>query len=254
MFQVINLFLPRVTNAKLHMGRLKYWANFRKIRKMPHEDDEPEVIQPVIASTEPESEAEIEPEEVDEDMIEPEAEIAVYAQKPPEIIPPPEESDEDTPIPVEEEIIEPTITPSVHKTPIDEDEIEPEDEIVAHAAPVVEDEIKPDSEAVAYAEVPEPELDESDMAFDFNLYNAQLKKPGQYFLRLAVRSSREDKDYSEVQAQKNDEGKYPFTPEVSTDSEVQEEPMSDIKYKDHQWTFYLPQGIFFFCLNIKLLS
>lgn len=80
------------------------------------------------------------------------------------------------------------------------------------------------------------------MAFDFDIYNAQFKEPGHYFLRLTVCNSAENRDFSQIKAEKNNDRKVQPTHEVKTDIGAQDEPMSDIKYDDHKWTFFLPKG------------
>ena len=80
------------------------------------------------------------------------------------------------------------------------------------------------------------------MALDFDFYNSQFTDPGHYMLRLVVCSSVEDKDFTQIKVEKNNEGKFLQAHKIETDIVLQEEPMSDVKYEDHKWTFYLPKG------------
>ena len=93
-------------------------------------------------------------------------------------------------------------------------------------------------------DTPEPPIIAPDehMAFEFDFYTAQFTDPGHYKLLLELCGNTEDKDFSEVKVEKNNEGKFDQTYMVDTDVILQDEPMSDVKYEDHKWTFYLPKG------------
>ena len=80
------------------------------------------------------------------------------------------------------------------------------------------------------------------MAFVFNVHKARFNDPGAYFLKAGVRSSVEDKDFSSIKVQKNDDRKFDHAHEVESDIIDTEDPVTYADWPNKKWTFFLPKG------------
>ena len=98
------------------------------------------------------------------------------------------------------------------------------------------------SEPESEPETMTPELEEAHMACSIDVNNARFNDPGHYFLHISVCSSRDDKDYSDVMVEKNHDETYKRSHEGTTDTASGDESPTHLKFKDPQWTFYLPKG------------
>ena len=88
---------------------------------------------------------------------------------------------------------------------------------------------------------PVPVLDDH-LAFDYHLFCARFADLGRYYLHLSLRTSSDDKYYSGIVLEENDDGKYRREHEANTETVTQPVDLQDYIYLGEKWTFYIPRG------------